>query len=558
MSKRKTVAVALLTGSMLAIGANWIVGAAKAVNHEVPSAQAKPVAQGPQRENGPERNLPGLVRILDTKNGGPSPLAYTPDGKTLATGGGYDHLRLWNPATGEQRGLLKFNHELPPYVDALAFSPDGKTLAVGYSSDKDKVTFRLWDVSTGQVTRVLRVQGGCAGTVAFSPDGKLLAGGEAGGKVYLWDTATGKELHRLEREDPCAGVRYGIEFSPDSKWVAAGGGKVAVWDVVSGKKLRQWDANAFYVAFSPDGRSLIAAGTYFPPQPVITTSVCPMNPVLHLWELPSGKERCLVDWQVPYPGRAYFYQALSPDGRTLVTIGGRDQVCLWEVATFRPRRTLPPQDPAPYPVVFSPDGRTLATSTGRRYVYLWDVLALSANEKVQAQQPSRNELEALWQDLGSDDATKGYGALCNLVHWPEHAVPFLRQRLQPIPKTQAQRIARLIADLDSQQFAVRQQATAELEQLGDAAERALQDLLAGKPSLEVRQRAERLLTKLRDAPISGERLRVLRAMEVLEHIGTSAVRPILASLAQGAPEDPLTQEAKASLKRLTKRWAAAP
>jgi outer membrane protein assembly factor BamB len=557
MSQRKTVAIALLTGSILSSGANWLVGAARAVDPEVLSVQAKPT-QDPQTENGPGRNLPRLVRVLDTQHIGSGPLAYAPDGQTLATSGGPGQVRLWDPATGEQRGLLKINQELPPYVHALAFSPDGRTLAVGYASEKDKLAVRLWDVRTAQVTRALRVERGTAGAVAFSPEGKLLAGGETSGHVYLWDTATGQELHRLEREERYARGAYGIAFSPDGKWVAAGGGKVGVWDVASGQKLRRVDtaAFAFHVAFSADSRTLLGAGTYYPPQPVMTTAA---HPAFYLWALPSGKEHCLVDWQVPVPGRGgYVYQALSPDGRTLVTLGGRDQVCLWEVATFRPRWALPPQDLGNCPVVFSPDGRTLATLAGQRYVHLWDVLALSANDKVPAQPPSRQALEALWRDLGSDDAAKGYSALCNLVHWPDHTVPFLQQRLQPIPKAQVQRIAQLIADLDSPQFAVRQRATAELEQLGDAAEPALQDLLAGKPSLEVRQRAERLLTKLRAAPISGERLRVRRAMEVLEYIGAPAVRPVLESLARGAPEDQLTQEAKAALKRLTKRWAAAP
>jgi hypothetical protein len=244
--------------------------------------------------------------------------------------------------------------------------------------------------------------------------------------------------------------------------------------------------------------------------------------------------------------------AFSGDGKSLIS-GGPGHAYLWEVATGQQRWRLEGHEENHFTVAFSPDGRTLATSCGDNKIRIWDAVGWWHDVK-----PVPEELEAQWAALMSDDARKGYRALCTLVHWPDHTVPFLRQRLQPIPKAQVQRIAQLIADLDSSQFAVRQRATAELEQLADAAERALQDLLAGKPSLEVRQRAERLLTKLRAAPISGERLCVLRAMEVLEHIGTSAVRPILAFLAQGAPEDPLTQEAKASLERLTKRWGAAP
>src|SRR5262249_33943847 len=152
---RKTIAIALLTGSILTSGTNGFVGA---VNPEVPSALAQPTPQGGQTDNGPGRSLPGFVRALDTQHIGSGPLAYAPDGQTLATSGGPGQVRLWNPATGEQRGLLKINQELPPYVHALAFSPDGKTLAVGYASEKDKLAVRLWDVRTAQVTRALRVE----------------------------------------------------------------------------------------------------------------------------------------------------------------------------------------------------------------------------------------------------------------------------------------------------------------------------------------------------------------------------------------------------------------
>jgi hypothetical protein len=427
----------------------------------------------------------------------------------------------------------------------------------------------LQDAATGKVVRQLQVQEIAVDALAFSPDGQTVAALSRDSKFYLWEVATGRELQRFDREQQnhpsCC-----LVFSPDGKTRAAGGSKVSLWNVATGKKRWQFPGTVWSVAFSPDGKMLAAGGGC----PGIVRGFSDWDePIIYFREAATGKElRRLtwpqVDWTkikpfAPVPPGAKISNvggvwgvvtavAFSPDGKMLFS-GGSDEARLWEVATGQQRRLLEGHEGNFYSAAFAPDGRTLAVSSGDNKIRIWDAVGWWHDIK-----PSLKELETHWTDLASDDATKGYRALCTLVHWPDHTVPFLRQRLQPIPKAQVQRIAQLIADLDSPQFAVRQQATAELEQLGDAAEPALQHVLAGQPSLEVRQRAERLLAKVRAAPISGERLRVLRAMEVLEYIGTPAVRPILASLAQGAPEDPLTQEAKASLERLTKRRSAPP
>jgi hypothetical protein len=116
----------------------------------------------------------------------------------------------------------------------------------------------------------------------------------------------------------------------------------------------------------------------------------------------------------------------------------------------------------------------------------------------------------------------------------------------------------LIADLDSRTFAAREKASRELEALDKLVQPALRRALQGHPSPEVRMRVERLLAKLETAVASPEQLRSLRAVEALEHLGTPAARRLLAALAQGAPEARLTEEAKASLGRLTRRPQASP
>jgi hypothetical protein len=128
----------------------------------------------------------------------------------------------------------------------------------------------------------------------------------------------------------------------------------------------------------------------------------------------------------------------------------------------------------------------------------------------------------------------------------------LIERKWPVRKVEAERLRRLVADLDADTFAVREAATRELAALGDVAAPALRAALASGPSAEMRVRAERLLRQL-EAPVpSAARLRGARGVAVLEHAGTAEARRLLESLAKGTPEAPLTREAGAALARMTR------
>src|SRR5262249_3136060 len=115
------------------------------------------------------------------------------------------------------------------------------------------------------------------------------------------------------------------------------------------------------------------------------------------------------------------------------------------------------------------------------------------------------------------------------------------------------RFSQLVADLDHDEFAVREKATQELESLGDLVVSALGKALEDRPSLEVRRRIENVLQKWDDPPPLGEKLREVRAIEVLEYIGTLDARKLLAELAQGVDSARLTKDAKAALARSTEQ-----
>jgi hypothetical protein len=183
---------------------------------------------------------------------------------------------------------------------------------------------------------------------------------------------------------------------------------------------------------------------------------------------------------------------------------------------------------------------------------VWDVCGPARQPQLVSAGLRPSELENLWANLGHSDAGKAYEALSTLAASPGQTVPFLRKQLQPAAGNDDQRIARLIGELDGETFTVREKARAELEKLGDLAEPALRTVLAKKPSLEVRVRAERLLKRLEGNTLSEESLQALRAIELLERIGTPEARQVLEHLAKGLEGARLTEEAQASLERLAR------
>jgi hypothetical protein len=195
----------------------------------------------------------------------------------------------------------------------------------------------------------------------------------------------------------------------------------------------------------------------------------------------------------------------------------------------------------------------LATVCNDGTALVWDVTGLSPDGRLSVRKLTPPETEQAWRDLSDTDATKAHRARWSLIADPARALPLLRERLRPIPAADSRRLARLVSDLDSNHFSIRETATRELEKLSELARPALWHAIARPVSLEVRRRVQRLLDKLDGADLPAEVLRSIRAVEVLEQIATPQARVLLAELAKGAPQAPLTQAAKASVRRLAKR-----
>ena len=276
-------------------------------------------------------------------------VAFSPDGKILASGS-YCTLRLWDVATGSELRPLSGGHG--HWVSSVAFSPDGKILASG-SWDK---TVRLWDVATGSELRQLSGHGKDVYSVAFSPDGKILASGSRDNTVRLWDVATGSELRQLSGPES---EENSVAFSPDGKILASGSwdDTVRMWDVATGRTLRQLSGHKSKVervAFSPDSK-ILASGSN--------------DRIVRLWDVATGRELR----QLSVHGHWVSSVAFSPDGKILASGSWDDTVRLWDVATGRALRQLSGHENSVNSVAFSPDGKILASGSFDSTVRLWDV-----------------------------------------------------------------------------------------------------------------------------------------------------------------------------------------
>ncbi len=530
-------------------------------------------------------------------------LAFSADGKRIASGIGFNTVQQWDPATGQEIGFHG-GHSGP--IGAVGLSPDGKTVATrGFDN-----ILRLWDAATGKQLSSFALPVTTT-QVAFAHDGKTVVFGGYDGVIHVAEASSGKELLKWQLVGQPNLNLMGLAVSPDGKTVATRGYEPAIrlWDRTTGRELRQlveqpnivngqpvfgYYYGGGHMAFSPDGSTLAVVNSgsnYFEGRRSLARV---MNNHLHLWDVASGKP--LRKFEISGTGIASI--AFSPDGRTITSSNHNGTFSQWEAASGKERFQFKPATVGFASVLtYSPDGRILAGACMQGQegiVRLWDAvtgkelasqykghqsmllcLAFAADGKtlvtgsqdstallwdaagLTTERPAATELdeqktEALWADLANADAKKAYEAI-RALSTADKAPTLLRDKLRPVAPPDPQQVAQLLLNLENDAFPVRQKATVELEKLGELAEPALMEALSQRPSLEMKQRIERVLGRL----ISGqappaEALRALRAFEVLENVGGTEAKEVLQMMAQGAPGSRLTQAAQQALNRLGK------
>jgi WD40 repeat protein len=525
------------------------------------------------------KELPPLSKHLGAVAG----MHTLPDGRTLVSTGDDGVIRRWDMKTGRQDG----EPESYEGRSCAAYSLDGQFAAIGDARGR----IDLWDGRTGKRVRTFQQEGTAVRHLAFSPDSKLLAAAEQSGTVRFWQVPGGQAREVWQRESlPDVWFCNGLAFSPDSRSLCISDypKQIRVVEVASGKLL--WTGRSSYAeAFSPDGATLLVAA--------------PTGSYLTLLDAATGEKRATVRLNTNIPdGLGVMYTlAFSPDGRRLAVAQGDSGTLMFcDGQTCLETKRLVEGDPRPEireltggklvnqvrALAFSPDGKWFASAGKDTAVYLWEtatgqeVLRLPGHEaevtrvafcpdgktvfshgqdgqgylwslKPKPAAGPSAALNELWTDLAEANAGKAYRAVWALSE-DAAAVDFLRNKLAPASAPDKDRLAKLIAELDSDRFEVRDAANRTLSEMAEVAAPALEEACKTASSSEQRKRLEGLLVSLKGGP-SPSQIRQMRAVQALELAGRADARQTLQEWAGGAPAALLTQEAQAALARSAKQ-----
>jgi RNA polymerase sigma factor (sigma-70 family) len=504
-------------------------------------------------------------------------ILVTADGTRVVTRGQNGDAHLWDAATAKH-----LRHIPAAWQRGVAMSPDGKFLV--WSVEDPSVTYtdpaqpnaiytgsrlKLYDLAKDQFVDRFPGFKGAAQTLAFAPDGKTLVTVDySHATVRVWDVHAGKELRSFrvvrENEKPrTSSYAWSASLAPDGATLAVtyqredtttrlvGAYRVRLYDVATGKEQHELLGHLYYVgapAFSPDGKRLVTASPALSPFFQKQLNL-PPNQVF-VWDVKTGKRVAQLPNGLP---TGAVVAAFSPDGRTValcrgVNFGGAAElpadagtVYLYETATWTVRAAFNGGQGRVTALAFAPNGRLLVGGLDTT-VLAWDIRPPRVADAV--------TLQSAWGDLARKEAGESFKSEGKFFASPTDTVKFFAEKVKPAETLDAKRTERLLADLGSDQFAVREAAAKEFDALDHQADPYLEKALKSADTIEHRRRVERIIDQRRAAPLSADQIRQKRVVMVLERIGNSESKNLLKKWAGGPAGALLTLEASAALMRL--------
>ncbi len=454
--------------------------------------------------------------------------------------------RWWDAAGHETR-----TWRMPEWTQSGAISPDGRTVVVNCDTRVDTAIHLLnaaTGAETGKITR--RVN---SGDLIFGPDGKTLV--ETSDRLEAWEFPSRQLLWQRGRAD---GSRSVAVFAPDGQTLFSGDqhGHIRERTMRTGKVTRTFDGHPDFVdanlagwdplpaghtaqvrsmAVSPDGRRLVSGA---------------WDRTLRVWEVSTGKECALLERAAGELSAEFTFPIVfSPDGSYIAAPGQsgdrRHLIDLWDIRAGKRLATFEGHRGSVTALAFAPDGRRLISGGADAVGYIWDMPPLIRES---AAKLDTSRTASLWADLADADAARAFRAIGVWLTTPDAVVVAFRRLRSPDKPVDAERVNILIADLDSDRYAVRDKASKDLQALGPAARTHLRQALEKKPSVETTRRIEAILAACPDEDLRGR-----RAVEVLEAVGTPAARTLLEEWAEGNQAAPTTVDAAAALARLRGR-----
>jgi hypothetical protein len=353
--------------------------------------------------------------------------------------------------------------------------------------------------------------------IVFSADGRLIAAAGDKKQLGVWDVKTGATVCEIATPTSSIGVAFAFSFNGHVVSLLTNGGVVAGYELATGEKRYEFKGST---ESSEPARN-------FPGTSAMTVNTFSRGNA-------SG-------------GGIGF----TPDGRYIVVSGAASAIRILDTLTGEEAGELKGHSGSISVLRVSSDGRSLVSGSVDTTAMVWDLGQLSRIELTRETPLTADEIESAWRELAGSDAKAGFNATRKLLTDRAAVVKLLKDRLRPVPEVEESRMAQLVSDLGGA-FAVRRKASEELERLGEQAIPQLRKRLENNPPLELKQRLERLLEKASVQKPDGDRLRELRAVELLQLAGTAEARGVLELLAAGAASARLTREAGSALARMTK------